>query len=169
MTELSNYGDVQMSTETPHAMHQTSAEQTLQVSNDHESDLTIHPGYGDVQMATEVPLILYQWSAQQAGQVSLLNDCNPCQAYGDIEMSSEAAHALYHASTQQAVQSVSFNAISDDIQNWFHHLEAMGGCKGLVTYQHVLAVLSGLQISPSASQEVVIHDFWTQSWSSLDP
>ncbi|KAI6154953.1 hypothetical protein BKA82DRAFT_8014 [Pisolithus tinctorius] len=65
VTELSNYGDVQMSTETPHAMHQTSAEQTLQVSNDHNSDLTMHPDYGDVQMATEVPLISYQWSAQQ--------------------------------------------------------------------------------------------------------
>ncbi|KAI6010624.1 hypothetical protein BKA83DRAFT_4132466 [Pisolithus microcarpus] len=53
----------------------------------------------------------------------------------------------------------SSDSIPDDVQNWFRHFEALGGCKGLVSYQHVLSAMEGLPISLPRFHQV---------WNSVD-
>ncbi|KAI6098572.1 hypothetical protein F5141DRAFT_431917 [Pisolithus sp. B1] len=186
MTGQPDYGDGRMPAEALHAPLQTSVQQALRISasNDHHvrqditSDLTKHSDYGDVQMSAEAPRDSYQsvhgdvqmsaegsrapyhTSAQQAAQRV------HAPVFHNVDVRGEGHKSTTHHCSDGGVQQIleqrgreSCDSIPNDVQNWFHHFEVVGGRKGLVAYQNVFAAIDGSRFSSSAS--------W-QAWNTVD-
>ncbi|KAI5987388.1 hypothetical protein EDD15DRAFT_2372401 [Pisolithus albus] len=167
-----DYGDGRMPAEAPHAPLQMSVQQDI------TSGLTKHSDYGDVQVSAEAARDSYQsvhgdvrmsaegspapyhTSAQQAAQRV------HAPAFHNVDVRGEGHKSTTHLCSDGGVQQTleqhgreSCDSIPNDVQNWFHHFEVMGGRKGLVAYQNVFAAIDGSRFSSSASR---------QAWNTVD-